>query len=214
MGVNRVEFNGKPVIDISDSTIYPDILPLGEVGYTAAGERVIGKKEPESVTVGLPASGWAGNTAPYTQTVSVPFITAEWQFYSITGETEKENLIQKVREGLSMIRQVESWEGNLTFICNEEKPEIDLVAIMTRGVQLDLKADGWTGSEEKFVQMVEIDGVNPNWRLGKPTELNGEIPDGDLEQMIMAAITGLGSVTILMESKPQKDLRIALKKIS
>ena len=42
MGVNQVVYGGETVIDLTDSTVTPDKLALGEVAYDAAGERIVG----------------------------------------------------------------------------------------------------------------------------------------------------------------------------
>ena len=43
MPVNKVIFAGETLIDVSDSTTTKDNLGLGAVGYTAAGNRVVGE---------------------------------------------------------------------------------------------------------------------------------------------------------------------------
>ena len=42
MSVNKVIFNGRTIMDISDSNFNPDQLPNGNVVYNAAGERIVG----------------------------------------------------------------------------------------------------------------------------------------------------------------------------
>ena len=42
MAVNKVVYGGKPVIDISDSTVSPETLLQGVIAYNAKGERIIG----------------------------------------------------------------------------------------------------------------------------------------------------------------------------
>lgn len=82
-----------------------------------------------SVTLTLPASGWQGSSAPYTQTVAVEGMTEDWQAgqpAAVPGEDQ--TLEQKVliREALGCISQIQSGEGSLTVTCYEEKPEADL----------------------------------------------------------------------------------------
>lgn len=43
MQVNRVVFDGNPLIDITDSNFDVNRLPLGSIAYNAAGERVVGQ---------------------------------------------------------------------------------------------------------------------------------------------------------------------------
>ena len=77
------------------------------------------------VTVNLPASGWSGS-APYTQTVSVSGMTADWvpgvpslAFYGNVDVTE---LITKT-EALGCIKMITSAAGTLTFTAPEDKPD-------------------------------------------------------------------------------------------
>ena len=77
------------------------------------------------VLVSLPASGWSGS-APYTQTVSVSSMTADWvpgvpslAFYGNVDVTE---LITKT-EALGCIKMITSADGTLTFTAPEDKPD-------------------------------------------------------------------------------------------
>ncbi len=77
------------------------------------------------VLVSLPASGWSGS-APYTQTVSVSGVTADWvpgvpslAFYGTVDVTE---LITKT-EALGCIKMITSADGTLTFTAPEDKPD-------------------------------------------------------------------------------------------
>lgn len=76
------------------------------------------------VLVSLPASGWSGS-APYTQTVSVSGMTADWvpgvpslAFY---GNVDVAELITKT-EALGCIKMITSAAGTLTFTAPEDKP--------------------------------------------------------------------------------------------
>ena len=80
------------------------------------------------VLVSLPASGWSGS-APYTQTVSVSGMTADWvpgvpslAFYGNVDVTE---LITKT-EALGCIKMITSADGTLTFTAPENKPGVSL----------------------------------------------------------------------------------------
>ena len=42
MAVNKVVYDGKVLIDISDSTVTPETLAEGVVAYNAKGERIVG----------------------------------------------------------------------------------------------------------------------------------------------------------------------------
>ena len=40
--VNKVIFDGRTLIDISDTTIDPSMIPMGSIAYAASGERITG----------------------------------------------------------------------------------------------------------------------------------------------------------------------------
>ena len=42
MAVNKVVYDGRVLIDISDSTVTPETLAEGVVAYNAKGERIVG----------------------------------------------------------------------------------------------------------------------------------------------------------------------------
>ena len=91
------------------------------------------------VLVPMSASGWSGS-APYTQTVSVSGMTADWvpgvpslAFYGNVDVTE---LITKT-EALGCIKMITSAAGTLTFTAPEDKP----------GVSLTLRVPGQIESE-------------------------------------------------------------------
>lgn len=47
MGINKVMYGSKTVIDLSGSTVAPDKMLEGIIGYNAAGEEVIGTHQCE-----------------------------------------------------------------------------------------------------------------------------------------------------------------------
>lgn len=88
-----------------------------------------------SITLTLPASGWQGSAAPYTQTVAVEGMTESWrpsaqrpgasyseEEYGEMGLEEK----RAITEALGYLSEVRSSEGQLVFACYDEKPAVDL----------------------------------------------------------------------------------------
>ena len=77
------------------------------------------------VLVSLPASGWSGS-APYTQTVSVSGMTADWvpgvPSLALYGTVDVTELITKT-EALGCIKMITSADGTLTFTAPEDKPD-------------------------------------------------------------------------------------------
>lgn len=109
------------------------VLAAGGIpAYTAAVsiEKAAAYRKPlEYVTVTLPASGWS-KSAPYTQTVSVSGMTADWVpgvpalnpngKYS-DGNISIDDVICRL-EYMSHITMITSSAGALTFTCADTKP--------------------------------------------------------------------------------------------
>ena len=86
------------------------------------------------VLVSLPASGWSGS-APYTQTVSVSGMTADWVPgvpTVVLGSSVDVSTLLAATEALGCIKMITSAAGTLTFTAPEDKP----------GVSLTLRAPG------------------------------------------------------------------------
>lgn len=80
------------------------------------------------VTVNLPASGWSGS-APYTQTVSVSGMTADWVPgipTAVLGSSVAVTELLAATEALGCIKMITSAAGTLTFTAPEDKPGVSL----------------------------------------------------------------------------------------
>lgn len=89
------------------------------------------------VTVNLPASGWSGS-APYTQTVSVSGMTADWVPgvpTAVLGSSVDVSALMAATEALGCIKMITSAAGTLTFTAPEDRP----------GVSLTLRVPGQIG---------------------------------------------------------------------
>ena len=76
------------------------------------------------VLVSLPASGWSGS-APYTQTVSVSGMTADWVPgipTAVLGSSVDVTALLAATEALGCIKMITSAAGTLTFTAPEDKP--------------------------------------------------------------------------------------------
>ena len=148
MAGNRVTGLGEPIVDSDSATKKYTDAKLPKSGGTMTGpiamggSRVTGLGEPEDsgdastkgyvdgkhflATVSLPAAGWAGDAAPYTQTVAVPGIleTDRPHYGVIYSGTAEEKGLQK--EGFALVDDLDTGAGSVTFTCFEEKPEVDL----------------------------------------------------------------------------------------
>lgn len=78
--------------------------------------------------VSLPADGW-NDTAPYTQTVSVANMTADWVPgipTAVLGSSVEVTALLAATEALGCIKMITSAAGTLTFTAPEDKPGVSL----------------------------------------------------------------------------------------
>lgn len=80
------------------------------------------------ITVELPASGWTGEEAPYSQTVTVEGMTADRVFTAPTSGDNSKGMVA-VSEALGLLCGAESAEGSVTLYATD-KPEIDLTVVL------------------------------------------------------------------------------------
>lgn len=118
--------------NLLDDTTGALLLPEVEDPTVNQAFAVLGKKMKElsSVTVSLPASGWQGAKAPYTQQISVEGMTGEWNAGQPSVRTESgQSLEDKIllKEAMGRIDAIGSDEGVLTVTCFEDKPQVDMI---------------------------------------------------------------------------------------
>ena len=148
MAGNRVTGLGEPIVDSDSATKKYTDAKLPKSGGTMTGpiamggSRVTGLGEPEDAgdgatkgyvdgkhfiaTVSLPAAGWAGDAAPYTQTVAVPgILETDTPHYGVVYSGTAEEKASR-KEGFSLVDDLDTAAGSVTFTCFEEKPAVDL----------------------------------------------------------------------------------------
>ena len=91
-------------------------------------EHAVNKGYVDTITVEitLPFSGWAGDTAPYAQTISVQGLTngRRCMVHPAYGDDVDANLAMQQAAGC--ISYAKRDGQNVTFTCLEDKPEVDI----------------------------------------------------------------------------------------
>lgn len=79
-----------------------------------------------TVTATLAAASWVGDSAPYTQTITVSGLTDGrlCRVYPVFGDDVETNLA--MQEACACVSYVKRDGQNVTFTCLEDKPEIDI----------------------------------------------------------------------------------------
>lgn len=180
MGVNKVEYGGRTLIDLTNDTVTPETLVKGATAHNAAGEQIEGQNagssgdmlksdyDPEGavqeaggiaayvasevspavsgvesakgVSVALDPSKWS-SSAPYTQTVTVSWMTSDWApgqpSLNVDACNGNVSQIQARKEEYAKLDIVTSGAGTLTFTAFEDKPtewlDIDIPRFVRRG---------------------------------------------------------------------------------
>lgn len=100
------------------------VLDPTENAHAANKGYVDGKRKVFTTT--LTANDWAGNTAPYTQRISIEGIlsTDKPHFCAVYDADQETRLAQK--EAFSMVDDLDTADGSVTFTCFEDKPEVNI----------------------------------------------------------------------------------------
>ena len=114
----RVKFSGYDIVEI---------VPLFETQKSLEKhlQEYVNEKH-FSTTVAVTATGWAGESAPYTQRVAVQGILAtDRPHYGVVYSDEQETRLAQ-KEAFVLVDDLDTTDGSVKFTCFEEKPEVDL----------------------------------------------------------------------------------------
>ena len=111
---------------LQEDTVFPipSVAGIGKVPVVnPTGDGYVLKEDHLILSISLSARAWLGDSAPYTQTIAVEGILASDRPHY--GVVYSENAIAE-KEAFTMVDDLDTTEGNLTFTCFEEKPGVDL----------------------------------------------------------------------------------------
>ena len=117
MGGNRVKGCSVPV-DSSDAAT-KEYVDTGVSGVKTAVKTAV-------VSITLTAAGWTGSSAPYVQSVVITGLTDEKRamVYPAYGSDMSANIALKGACGMVSLASRDG--GTVTFVCLEDKPEVDI----------------------------------------------------------------------------------------
>ena len=109
-----INMNGQPISGLNAPT---EATQAANKGYV---DTVIVPKT-------LTASGWVGDSAPYTQTVTLDGLTdgKRARVYPAYGGVNIDTDLA-MREACAAVSYAKQDGGNITFVCLEDKPEVDI----------------------------------------------------------------------------------------
>ena len=108
-----INMNGQPISGLNPPTEDTQAANKGYVDTT-------------TVSLSLPASGWVGDSAPYTQTIAVDGLTdgRQIEVHPAYGDDIDANIA--MREACGFLSYAKREGQNVTFTCLEDKPEVDI----------------------------------------------------------------------------------------
>lgn len=81
-------------------------------------------------TVTATASGWTGDAAPYTQTITVEGVTKDDIPHIGLIASDNADTAENEEEAFSYIKKVETGDGTLILTCRDDKPEVDMTILL------------------------------------------------------------------------------------
>lgn len=123
----EIRMNGQPISGLNEPTKATQAANKGYVDRSI--DDAILYISTAAVTLSLPASGWAGDSAPYTQTVTMNGLPdlRRVMVYPAYGDNIDTNLA--MRDACACVSYADRNGENVTFTCLEDKPSVDINVI-------------------------------------------------------------------------------------
>lgn len=123
----EIRMNGQPISGLNEPTEATQAANKGYVDRSI--DDAILYISTAAVTLSLPASGWAGDSAPYTQTVTMNGLPdlRRVMVYPAYGDNIDTNLA--MRDACGCISYAQRSGNSVVFTCLEDKPAVDINVI-------------------------------------------------------------------------------------
>lgn len=118
------------MLPLSGGSMTGPLSVLAPVAYSHAASKGYVDSRHRAMFVFLPASGWVGESAPFTQTIAVEGILEEdCPLYGIVLSGTVEQKLEQL-EAYGCINELRTEDGLVTFRCLEDKPDADMTVQM------------------------------------------------------------------------------------
>lgn len=120
-----LNMNGQPISGLNAPTEGTQAANKGYVDSVGNAAKSYAKTT--DVSLSLPASSWVGDSAPYTQAVTVDGLTdgRRARVYPAYGGVNIDTDLA-MRAACAAVSYAKQDGGNITFVCLEDKPEVDI----------------------------------------------------------------------------------------
>ena len=238
MAVNKVIYDGRTLIDISDSTVDSSSMLSGVIAYAANGDKIVGQASINDMFVKgrkvytvLKSSNWVQSNGEFVQTVQADVLESEYGIaqvslpssYGILDELPIADCITKVvlNNGSVKVHISEKPSINITL----EIAIIDGLTSATKSSLFTMNSEqfsftltklGWSETDGTYSQTIQLD-VNASDIIFGDTMLSDDtsIAFEELTQsnLVSQFIVSSGSITaIALNQAPTVDLHYVIKR--
>lgn len=137
MGVSKVVYGGKTLVDLTADSVTAETLAKGITAHDATGTKITGTATAQNyfakarrAVITLPASGWALANGVYTQQVSANVTANDSPFSQCVLSADYATAVDEMRE-MQWIEKIETYNGYIIASCFDcpgmaGRPDIDL----------------------------------------------------------------------------------------
>ena len=239
MAVNKVIYDGRTLIDISDSTVDSSSMLSGVIAYAANGDKIVGQAsindmfaKGRKVYTVLKSSGWVQSNGEFVQTVQADVLEGEYGIAQVSLSSSYDILADELLIA-DCITKVALNNGSVKVHISE-KPSINItleiaiidgVASATKSSLLTTNSEqcsftltklGWRETNGTYSQTIQLD-VNASDIIFGDIILSDDtsIAFEELTQsnLVSQFVVSSGSITaIALNQAPTVDLHYVIKR--